>query len=180
MAAPPVPRRARRPAVALAALGVLVVAGAPAPAAGSPCAGVSDRRLEVCTAYVVNATLLARVPFYGASGVQNPALVRLARYRLESRYQGAARAAIEAQVAGWPAGDVDIERPRISIQSVTVGPRALRAVLRTRESWLVQKRDEATGATTTVFQEAAAPHDVVMARVRGLLLHKWVVVSISP
>ena len=175
LAAPP---GTRRPALALAFLAV--VAGAPAPAAASsPCASISDRRLEVCTAYVVNATYLARVPFYIASGLENPALVRLARYRLESRYEGAARAAIEAQVASWPPGDVDVERPRISIDSVTVGPRAKRAVLHTRETWLVQKRDEATGAMTTVFQETDTPHDIVMARVRGLILHKWVVVSVT-
>ena len=140
---------------------------------------MSDRRLEVCTAYVVNATLLARVPFYISSGIENSALVRLARYRLESRYEGAARATIEAQVGSWPAGDVDVETPKVSIESVTVGPRALRAMLRTRETWVVRKRDPATGASTTVFQEADTPHDVVMARVRGLILHKWVVVSIS-
>jgi len=170
----------RRPALALVSLAAAAVAGAPAPAsAASPCASISDRRLEVCTAYVVNATYLARVPFYIASGVDNPALVRLARYRLESRYQGAAQAAIEAQVAAWLSGDVDVERPRIAIDSVTVGPRAKRAVLHTRETWLVRKRDEATGAMTTVFQETDAPHDVVMARVRGLILHKWVVVSDS-
>jgi hypothetical protein len=169
----------RRPALVLASLAAAAVAVAPAPAAAaSPCASVADRRLEVCTAYVVNATYLARVPFYIASGVENPALVRLARYRLESRYQGAALAAIEAQVAAWPPGDVDVEPPRISIASVTVGPRAKRAVLRTRETWLVRKRDEATGAMTTVFQETDAPHDVVMARVPGLILHKWVVVSL--
>jgi hypothetical protein len=31
---------------------------------------------------------------------------------------------------------------------------------------------------TTVFQETDAPHDVVMARVPGLILHKWVVVNL--
>jgi hypothetical protein len=140
---------------------------------------VSDRRLEVCTAYVVNSTLLARVPFYISSGVENSALVRLARYRFESRYEGAARAAIEAQVAAWPVGDVDVATPKVSIDSVAVGTRGLRAMLRTRETWLVKKRDPATGALTTVFQEVGKPHELVMARVRGLLLHKWVVVSIS-
>jgi hypothetical protein len=160
---------------------VLAVAvGAPAPAyAGSGCASVSDRRLEVCTAYVVNSTLLARLPFYISSGIENSALVRLARYRFESRYEGAARAAIEAQVASWPVGDVDVATPKVSIESVTVGPRGLRAMLRTRETWLVRKTDPATGTVTTVFQEVGTPHDVAMARVRGLLLHKWVVVDIS-
>jgi hypothetical protein len=158
----------------------MLTALAPAPAsAGGACASLSDRRLEVCTAYVVNATLLARVPFYLSSGVENTALLRLARFRFESRYEGSARAAIEAQVANWPVGDVDVATPKVSIDSVAVGTRGLRAVLRTRETWLVKKRDPATGALTTVFQEVVTPHNVVMARVRGLLLHKWVVASIS-
>jgi hypothetical protein len=174
------PSRARRPALAVAALVLAAAAGAPPAAASTEaCATLADRRLEICTAYVVNATLLARVPFYLASGVENQTLLRLARHRLESRYQGAARAAIEAQVAAWPAGDVDVQAPDVDIDAVTVGPRGRRAVLRTHETWLVKKRDPATGAATVVFQEVNRPHDVVMARVRGIVLHKWVVVGIS-
>jgi hypothetical protein len=182
---PPVARAhpavgARRPAVVLAVLALAGGAGAPGPAAASEaCASLSSRRLEVCTAYVVNSTLLARVPFYIASGIENRAIVRLARYRLESRYEGAARASIEAQVAAWPPGDVDVQVPSVAIERVSVGRRRLRATLRTRETWLVSKRDPATGALTPVFQETGQAHDVVMASVRGLLLRKWVVVSIS-
>src|SRR5437763_7608353 len=114
-----IPLRARRLAVALAAPVLIVAVGAPTPAYGeNGCASLSDRRLEVCTAYIVNSTLLARLPFYVASGIENPAILRLARYRLESRYEGAARAAIEAQVASWPVGDVDLDTPDVDIESV--------------------------------------------------------------
>jgi hypothetical protein len=180
MAAPTLHRRARGPALGAAVLVLAGAAGAPPAAASTEaCATLVDRRLQICTAYVVNATLLARVPFYLAAGTENDTLLRLARHRLESRYRGAARAAIVAQVAAWPPGDVDVEAHDVDIDAVSVGPRGRRAVLRTRETWLVRKRHSATGAATAVFQEVDRAHDVTMARVRGIVLHKWVVVAIT-
>lgn len=65
-------------------------AGASAAAAhgtgASACAGLFDRRLEVCVAYVADATIAARVPYYALARSPNPARARLVRNRLESRY----------------------------------------------------------------------------------------------
>ena len=135
------------------------------------CAGLLDRRLEVCTAYISNSTLAARVPYYKFARSANPARARLARYRFESRYVGSARSKIEQQVAGWPRGDADVDLPRISVLAVNVA--GDRATLVTRETWRVE-----TSAGRALFVEARKRHTVEMRRVAGLALHKWVVFTI--
>ena len=154
---------------------VLVLA-ATAAAAGhgaralSECATLADRRLEVCTAYVANASLGARLPYYKLGRSENAARARLARYRLESRYVGAARIRIERQVSRWPAGARDVDLPRISIVSVSVA--GDRAMLVTRETWRVE-----TPAGRVLFAEARGRHVTTMRKTAGLLLHKWVVIA---
>src|SRR5438094_603045 len=112
----------RSPAMWTAAL---AAAAAAAPAAAheagvSACAGLLDRRLEVCVAYVADATAAARVPYYALARSPDLARVRLVRYRLESRYVGAARLALERQVARWPRGTPRVEPPHVEIVTVTV------------------------------------------------------------
>src|SRR5205823_469150 len=104
----------------LAALALYWSSGAAPGTATSSCFTLRGRSLEVCTAYVVNASLGARVPYYKLARDGDPARVRLARFRLESRYAGRAAAAIEQQVRRWPPGRPDVEVPRISILSVAV------------------------------------------------------------
>lgn len=158
-----------RAAVALAAA-ALVAAPAGATPAASPCLNLQARRLEVCTAYVVNATLGARVPYYKFARSTNPARARAARYRLESRFIGTARQKLERQVATWPRVQIDVDVPRLDVESVAVDRAETTAVVVTRETWLVK-----TEAGRTLFSESDRRHVIRMRRLEGLVLHKWVV-----
>ncbi|HKP18062.1 MAG TPA: hypothetical protein VJT84_06250 [Gaiellaceae bacterium] len=137
------------------------------------CSGLLDRRLETCTAYIANASLAARVPYYKLARSTNPAHARLARYRLESRYVGAARLAIERQTGRWPHGTAKVDVPRIAILSVRVTGNT--AVLATRETWHVT-----SGSGRVLFAQTRKRHTVTMKRVPGVALHKWVVAAIRP
>jgi len=119
----------------------------------------------------VNASLAARVPFYELARDTNPARTRAARVRLESRFVGDARLALERQVAGWPRGLPHVDLPGISIVSVAISGNSAR--LTTVESWRVTK------GARVLFSERARRHVVLLRRVPGLVLHKWVVSSLG-
>ncbi len=166
-----------------AAVAVLAAIAAPLAAEGgdstigaratvTECAGLLDRRLEVCTAYIANATLTARLPYYTFARSDNAAQARLARYRLESRYVGRARAKIESQVSHWPRGRPNVDLPRVKITSTRVSGN--RATLVTKETWKVR-----ASSGRVLFNERQRRHTITMQRVEGLLLHKWVVAAID-
>ncbi len=136
------------------------------------CAGLLDRRLEVCTAYIANATLAARLPYYKFARSDNAAQARLARYRLESRYVGRARAKIVGQVSRWPRGRPNVDLPRVKITSARVSEN--RATLVTKETWKVR-----ASSGRVLFSEKQRRHTITMQRVEGLVLHKWVVAAIA-
>jgi hypothetical protein len=154
--------------VAAAVVAVVAPAGTP-----SACLQLEARRVEVCTAYVANATLAARVPFYKFAR-DTPARSRAARFRLESRYVGKARTYVENQVRSWPPGRPDVDVPRIEILSLSLSADESSATLVTRETWHVE-----TGAGRVLFAEARRRHVVSMHRLEGVVLHKWVVTSIA-
>ena len=174
-----------------AACGASTVPAAPAPTApgsgsSSPvsrgCEQFSRHQYEVCYAYLVNDTLLARVPYYEVS--RDPVLGPLALTRLKSRFYGAAQRAIIGQTTGWPA-DVDVSAPSIRIVGpVSVSANLSTATIHTIETWLV--RVETSGGTPgrVLFAETGARHTITLHRtptmlcVNGHCLHKWVVVQI--
>ena len=135
------------------------------------CLNVPSRHLEVCTAYVANASLAARYPYYQLGHSTNHTLASAALDRLGSRYTGTAYRSLVQQTAGWPAS-VQVSIPEIHIDSVTVAADDNTAVLHTRETWRV-----ATGERV-LFAENNQPHTVTMHRVPGVVLHKWVVTDI--
>lgn len=138
------------------------------------CLHISRHQYEVCFAYVANASYLARLPFYKFGHSTNADLARTSKHHMESRYTGAARAQIEGQTANWPPPEqLDVFLPSIHIDSVTVAADLSTATLTTHETWLVR-----TERGTTLFSERNAPHTIAMARVRSIILHKWIVTGI--
>ncbi len=138
------------------------------------CLHISRHQYEVCVAYVANASYLARLPFYKFGHSTNADLARTSKQHLESRYTGTPRAQIERQAGTWPPPDqLDVYLPSIHIDSVAVAADLSTATLTTHETWLVRSE-----RGTTLFSERNAPHTIAMARVRGLILHKWIVTGI--
>jgi hypothetical protein len=137
------------------------------------CFRFDNRQYEVCTAYVFNCSLTARLPYYKFGSSDNAARRSAALNRLESRYRSAALTYITGQVRNWPS-TVDVSVPRIEIKAVTVSSDQNRAVLRTQESWGVT-----TASGRNLFSENSRGHIIRMQRVPGLVLHKWVVTSIQ-
>jgi hypothetical protein len=137
------------------------------------CLRFDNRQYEVCSAYVFNCSLAARLPYYKFGSSDNAARRSAALNRLESRYRSGALTYITRQVRNWPA-TVDVSVPHISIKTVTVSSDQNRAVLRTRESWNVTTKNGGN-----LFSETSQPHIIRMQRVPGLVLHKWVVTSIQ-
>src|SRR5262245_24783188 len=100
------------------------------------CAHLQRHQYEVCYAYVVNDTFLARVP-YSAFG-PDPTVRPSALTRLKSRFYGPARWSIIRQARGWPR-HVDVSAPQIRIIGrVAVSANLATATLHTVETWLVR------------------------------------------
>ena len=153
------------------------------PPVSQGCAHFSRHQYEVCYAYLVNDSLLARVPYYelGRQAVLGP----LALTRFESRYYGPARRFIIEQAKGWP-GHVDVAQPSIRIVGpVRVSANLATATITTVETWLVRAEARPGSRSGRVlFAETNARHTISLERTPTILcafghcLHKWVVVRI--
>jgi len=143
------------------------------------CQHLSRHQYEVCYAYVVNDSLLARLPYYQAG--RDPVLGPAALTRLKSRYDGAARRFIIDQTKAWPR-QVDVSVPSIQITGpVTVSANLATATIHTVETWRVRAEGK---SGRVLFAEAGARHTVSLDRTLTILclvghcLHKWVVMRI--
>ena len=147
------------------------------------CAHFSRHQYEVCYAYLVNDSLLARVPYYevGRQEVLGPSALT----RLKSRYYGPAQRFIIDQTKGWPS-NVDVSVPSIRIVgAVRVSASLATATITTVETWLVRAEPRPGSRSGRVlFAETNVRHTILLARtptvlcVFGHCLHKWVVVRI--
>lgn len=180
----------------LAAVGIFVSACASSqgtPASGSRsgppvsvshgCARFQRHQYEVCYAYVVNDTWLARVPYYKFG--RDAALGPPALTRLKSRFYGTARRFVIGQTRDWPQhADVSVPRIRI-VGRVAVSANLATATLHTIETWLVRAGSGTSGKPGRVlFAETNVAHTITLDRTPTMLclaghcLHKWVVVRI--
>jgi hypothetical protein len=153
-------------------------------ALGNSCAHIDKHQFEICYAYVVNNTYLARLPFYkfGRSGSDFFA------DKLKARYQNPALGEIAQQAKGWPgAVGIDVYFPTVRIDELTIvksgSGELTSAKLYTHESWLV--RSENGGRVW--FSENNQAHTITLKRVPDdrftigghVYLHKWVVTNIQ-
>jgi hypothetical protein len=149
----------------------------------SGCAHFQRHQYEVCYAYLVNDTILARVPYYEFG--RDPTLGPAALTRLESRFYGSARWSIIRQAREWPR-HVDVSAPEIRIVGpVSVSANLATATLHTVETWLVRAESGLPGKPGRVlFTEKDARLTIPLHRTPTMLclaghcLHKWVVVLI--
>lgn len=157
--------------------------GAPPVSVSRGCAHFQRHQYEVCYAYVVNDTFLARVPYYKAG--RDPTLGPPALTRLKSRFYGSARRSIIRQAKGWPR-HVEVSAPRIRIIGrVVVSANLATATLHTVETWLVRAAAGPGGRPGKVLFAEKSKHLAItlhrtptMLCVAGHCLHKWVVVRI--
>lgn len=171
-------------AAACSSVPVLPESGSSTPSVVSRgCEHLSRHQYEVCYAYIVNDSLLARVPYYQVG--RQPVLGPLAVTRLDSRYYGKARRLLIEQTKGWPRR-VDVSVPAIRIVGpVTVSANLATATITTLETWLVRAEPSAGRPSGRVlFAETDARHTIWLDRTPTILclaghcLHKWVVVRI--
>ncbi len=134
---------------------------------GSACTR-SFTAVRVCTAYVANASLVARVSYYKFGRSSSNSSVRSL---LKSRYRGAAFAKLTSQTANWPRR-VKVSLPRIRITSVHLTDDG--ATLNTSESWLVRSR-----GGKTLFRENRQMHTITMSKVDASIGYKYVVTNIA-
>jgi hypothetical protein len=147
------------------------------------CSHFRRHQYEVCYAYVVNDTWLARVPYYKFG--RDPILGPPALTRLDSRFYGSAQRFIIAQTRGWPR-HVEVSAPRIRIVGrVIVSRNVATATLHTVETWLVRAKPAKGQQGRVLFTETNVHHTITLDRTPTMLclaghcLHKWVVVSIQ-
>lgn len=138
------------------------------------CLQFSNHGYEVCTAYILNASIADLLPYYTFIHSSNVGLSRFVAYRLGSRYTGQAYDAIANRTASWPAGTMTVGVPDIHILSVTANLATNVAQLTTEESWEVRSE-----SGQIVYQEVAVHHTIIMNRTPSYLLHKWVVSAIQ-
>lgn len=134
------------------------------------CAHYSGHVYEVCTAYIVNASLEVLVPYYKEVRSPSAATRQFVDYRLGQRYTGQAKTLIENRVKDWPAGSHEVAVPDIKILSVQSSLTTNTATLHTVETWKVTTQNG-----KVIYQESGTHHTVTMKRVPSYLLHKWVV-----
>jgi hypothetical protein len=146
------------------------------------CGHLAREQFEICYGYVVDDSVLARVPYYELG--RQPLLGALALARLDSRYYGAARRLIIAQTKGWPR-QVDVSLPTIEIVGpVRVSANLATATITTIETWLVRAESAAGKPGRVLFAETDVRHTIWLDRTPTILclaghcLHKWVVVQI--
>jgi hypothetical protein len=146
------------------------------------CAHISRHQYEVCYAYLVNDSLLARVPYYELGRV--PSFRQPALTRLDSRYYGSARPFLIRQARHWPRR-VDVSVPIIRIVgAVRVSAHLRTATIHTIETWLVRAEPRAGRPGRVLFAERNAHHTIWLERTPTILcllghcLHKWVVTRI--
>ncbi len=147
------------------------------------CAHFSRHEYEVCYAYLVNDSLLARVPYYQVG--REPMFQGLALTRLKSRYYGPARRFLIRQARHWPR-QVDVSVPIIRIVgAVRVSAHLRTAISHTIETWMGRAEPRAHGRLGRVlFAERNVRHTIWLERTPTMLcllghcLHKWVVVRI--
>jgi hypothetical protein len=187
--------RLLRPALAIIACSIVTAACSSnpvLPAPGSSTASVVSRgcehlgrhQYEVCYAYLVNDSLLARVPYYKVG--RDPVLGPLALTRLKSRYYGQAQRFLISQTKTWPR-HVRVSVPSIRIVGpVRVSANLATATIHTVETWLVRAKPPKGGESGRVlFAETNAHHTITLERtptilcVAGHCLHKWVVARIG-
>lgn len=147
------------------------------------CEHFSRHQYEVCYAYLVNDSLLARVPYYevGRQSVLGPPALA----RLKSRYYGPAQRFLIDQTKRWPS-QVDVSTPSIQIIGpVSVSANLATATIHTIETWLVRAQPPpGSKAGRVLFAETGAHHTIILDRTPTILclaghcLHKWVVVQI--
>src|SRR6266480_4539038 len=127
------------------------------------CEHFSRHQYEVCYAYLVNDSLLARVPYYEVG--RQPVLGSPALARLKSRYYGPAQRLLIGQTKGWPS-HVDVSPPRIQIIGpVSVSANLATATIHTIETWMVRAEPPAgSKAGRLLFAETDAHHTVRHAR----------------
>jgi hypothetical protein len=148
------------------------------------CAHFTRHQYEVCYAYVVNDSWLARVPYYKEG--RDPALGPPTLTRLKSRYYGVAQHFLIDQTKGWPR-HVEVSAPSIRIVgAVSVSANLATATINTIETWLVRAEPAPGGRSGRVlFAETNAHHTISLDRTPTILclaghcLHKWVVVLIQ-
>ena len=153
------------------------------PPVSQGCAHFSRHQYEVCYAYLVKDSLLARVPYYEVG--RQPLLARAALTRFESRYYGPARRFIIDQTKGWPS-HVDVSVPIIRIVgAVRVSANLASATITTVETWLVRAEQRPGHRSGRVlFAETNVRHTISLERTPTILcafghcLHKWVVLRI--
>jgi hypothetical protein len=185
-----------RPVRLAVMMGACLIAAActsgPVPSAPGPdtsallsrgCEHFIRHQYEVCYAYLVNDSLLARVPYYEVG--RQPTLGSLAVTRLKSRYYGPAQRLLIGQTRGWPS-HVDVSVPSIRIVGpVSVAANLATATIHTIETWVVRAEPSAGSKVGRVlFAETGAHHTITLDRTPTILclaghcLHKWVVVQI--
>ncbi len=137
------------------------------------CAKLADQEARICYAYIVNASLGARLSFYKFGSSSNPTVAQEAKERLQKRYDKDARRLVEGQARSFPE-DVNVDAPSVRIESVKADLARDTATLRTVESWLVKDK---TGKV--LFEEKDQPHTVTLSRTQSFVLRRWVVTQIK-
>lgn len=132
-----------------------------------------NHEYEVCTAYVANSAEVALQGYYKFGRSPRLARANLARHHFESRYFNGPRRIIEKRVNSWPVSENDVSED-IDITGLSVSLNANRALVTTREDWLV-----AADNGRTLYQEHNRRHEITMCKIEGLVLHKWVVVKFT-
>jgi len=163
------------------AVAVIAVALAAVPAAQtrsggtiSACAHYAGHTYEACFAYIFNDSGLALRNYYRLGQSPDFGKAQDVNQDLLYRFYGDAMWQIVQRVGRWPIGVNVVPLPRISIVSATSSLDANLALLTTRESWRVT-----TGSGRVLFSKTNWLRHVTMCRVKGKLLHVWVVVKYS-
>lgn len=142
------------------------------------CGTYQNHLYEVCAAYVWNDAHWSLQPYYKYT--HSDSLLGFLKDRLALKYHDEALQAIQQRTASWPRGTNTVDGPDITILTARSSLVCDKAVLTTRESWMVRAPNG-----TVLYQENQQLHTIVLHRIPdkrfqydGYVLHQWAVYAI--
>lgn len=142
--------------------------------AARSCDAYTYRHYEACHAYVIDASLEARLPFEIFGRSSSAAWSGFVARQLQTRYRGQALRYLRHQSAAWPTVLAKAAVPTISVNSIRLNDAQDQATLTTHETWRVT-----SSLGPALLHEANKQHTIIMRRTSGAFHHTWIVTNIE-
>lgn len=143
------------------------------PGQSKPCQKYSAEAYTVCSQYYGTSILADLVPCYTFANSGDQFMKSFALGQLNSGFSGTAKQEVANRINSWPAGEMNVAAPKITINSINLSPDGNTATLTTTENWTIK-----TDSGQTVYSEKSQRHTVTMQQKSNSMFPQWLVTDI--